>query len=415
MRSTYLFTRTVAGSLPADFLDARLGQQVVLADVGRDATASLLTWDDLNDILATRALLAPRLRLSRRGTELPVESYARVAGEGGERREVIQADELFAALRDGATLIVDAMESLHDPVAAAAEDLVRFVREPVQANLYATWGTSQGFNAHWDDHDTFIVQVRGSKHWTVHGPGRPFPMRRDVVHDHSCPDAVVWEGVLGEGQVLHVPRGWWHEVRGAGDVSIHLTFGFGRRTGVDWGDWVLDRLRHHEVFRRDLPRFAGHPARRAHERALRACLDEVLAASSLEAFFRHRDELVPRRNRFSLPWPVSFSTPGDSETVEFTPVFAPRVEEHDGRIALAAGRKTYTFAPVLGALLHALVAQRQLSCGELRQRSGLDADTFSAALEILVEQHLVTIARRRPAVTSQPADAAPAAPSLATA
>lgn len=407
-----LFSGTIASLVGEDFLHRQLGREVVLVQADPAAVVSLLTWEDLNEILATRGLLAPRLRLSRGGSELPVASYARVTGQGEERREIIQPEELYAQLRDGATLIIDAVEGLHPPVAAATEDLVRLVREPAQANLYVTWGMSQGFNTHWDDHDTFIVQVQGTKSWTVHGAGRPFPMRRDVTHDHTCPDAVVWEGVLTEGQVLHVPRGWWHTVRGAGDVSIHITFGFGRRTGIDWVGWVVDQLRHHELFRQDLPRFAPVAEWQAHERALLQCLDREFKRNTLDAYFRHRDELVPRRYEFDLPLAVTFSMPDDSDLVEFTPVFSPSIDRGNGQLTLATGRKSYAFAPCMDALLAALAADRQIPCGELRKRSALDAATFSAALEILVEQHLVTIRPPRVPMASQAGDLAPASPGL---
>lgn len=394
MSQSEFFTRLVADLLGNDFLDRRLGQEVVLVDVGPEATAPLLTWADLNDLLVTRRPLAPQLRLYRQGTQVPVDSYAHVQGEGATRREIIQPDQLYAAMRDGASLILDAVNTLHPSVGAAAEDLMRFVRESVQANLYVTWGTSQGFDTHWDDHDTFIVQVMGSKQWTVHGPGRPFPMKRDVSHEHTYPDTVVWEGVLGAGQVLHVPRGWWHTVRGAGEMSVHLTFGFTRRTGLDWAEWVVEQLRHHELFRKDLPRFASPSEQQAHQDVLRAYLDKTLEDSPLATYFTHRDKLFPRRYCLSFPFPVTFTLPEDSTAIEFTPILEPEISEQERKVALSTAGKTFTFASVLTPLLRALDSKRRLSCGDLRQLSGLDDATFALALEILFEQHLVTIAAK---------------------
>lgn len=268
---------------------------------------------------------------------------------------------------------------------AAAEDLVRFVREPVQVNLYVTWGTSQGFATHWDDHDVFVVQVMGSKHWRVHA----FPMKRDVTHDHTCPDTIVWDRVIDAGQVLHVPRGWWHGVRGAGDVSVHLTFGFARRTGIDWAEWIVEQLRHRELFRQELPRFAPAEATQAHEEALRAGLREVLASSSLDGYFAHRDELAPRRHRFCLPLAVDFRMPDEFTPVEFTPLF-PHISEDGDRVILSTARKRFVFAQILTPLLNALAQHRALPCADLRQVSGLDDKTFQLALELLIEQQLVT-------------------------
>ena len=77
----------------------------------------------------------------------------------------------YAQLRQGASLVLDGIDRIHPPIRAAADDLMRLVHERVQVNLYLIWGDSHGFNTHWDDHDTFIVQVAGTKHWQVHGQG----------------------------------------------------------------------------------------------------------------------------------------------------------------------------------------------------------------------------------------------------
>lgn len=391
MIASGLFTGTLASQVDRNFLSEKLGQQTVLVEVGTDATAGLVSWRDLNDLLATRPFRSPQLRLSRNGTEVPVGSYTQAVGEGMQQRTVIKPDSLYACLREGASLILDYMHSVHPPVGAAVEDLVRYVHEPVQANLYVTWGTSQGFDAHWDDHDVFVVQVAGSKHWTVYGPSRPYPMKRDVARSNDCPGAVPWEGVVHEGEILHVPRGWWHEVRGAGDVSIHLTFGFARRTGIDWAESVVETLRHHELYRRDLPRFSPDHERGAHEHALRACLDQVLAGSSLEAYFSHRDELVPRRQRFSLPFPVHFQMPNERSTIEFTPLVDLELHQEGDVVTLTTARKKFRFSSLLIPLFHALNTHRTLRSDDLRRQSGLDSETYALALEVLVEQHLITI------------------------
>lgn len=387
----HLFTGTLADHLGEDFRGRRLGRQLVHADLGAATTRPLLTWQALNEILATRRLTGPQLRLYLQGSPVPPEDYARILNGGATRREIPRPDRLYAVLRQGASLIIDAVETIHPPVAAAAEDLMRFVREPVQVNLYLTWGHSRGFDPHWDDHDTFVVQIAGTKHWTVHGSGRPFPMTRDVTHDHTCPEAVIWQGELAPGHVLHVPRGWWHAVRGAGDLSLHLTFGFTRATGVDWACWVADQLRRHQIFRRDLPRFASEQVRKSHRRELLTRLEEALSSHGPDEYLAARDRRVPRRQAFSLPHAIDFAEPDLETVVSFTPVLPPSISTCDGRTTLTTGGRTFTFAPVMALVLRPLAARRAVSCRELRELSGLDPDTFATALEVLCEQHLITL------------------------
>lgn len=389
MTESTFFSGAFAGRLGDDFLKRDLGAKVVLAD-GGPLAESLLTWADLNEVLATRPLLAPRLRLYHQGSQIPVESYATVEGTGTARREVVQPELLARVLRAGATLIIDNIDALHPPVGAATEDLVRWVGEEARANLYVTWGSSGGFNAHWDTHDTFIVQLIGAKHWAVYGPGRQYPMERDVAPNLTCPEALVWEDDLRQSQVLHVPRGWWHAVRGAGEMSAHLTFGFTRRTGISWAEWLTDQLRHHEVFRRDLPRFASKEELAVRGEALRACLDDVASANPPAEYLARHQDLLPRCHRFSLPFPVAFTTPTDEAEVELTPILS-RFHDEGGQVTLWTDGTKYTLSPTVASLVHVLRAHGRVRCDVLRRTSELDRAPFAIALAFLVEQHLVAI------------------------
>ncbi|MDX3698023.1 cupin domain-containing protein [Streptomyces europaeiscabiei] len=50
-----------------------------------------------------------------------------------------------------------AEDELHQPLARLCEAIERQLRTRVQANLYASWTSTEGFGVHWDDHDTVIV------------------------------------------------------------------------------------------------------------------------------------------------------------------------------------------------------------------------------------------------------------------
>lgn len=391
MPASTLFTGHFSSQAGHDFVDARLGQDFVKVDLGADAAQDLLSWEDLNEILTTRSLDEPQLRMFRGGEQVPVERYTRTYTHRGRPRHVLQPEDLYSELGDGSSLILDSIDALHRTIASAADDLMRLVGEMVQVNLYLVWGETQGFDTHWDDHDTFIFQLAGEKRWVVHGYGRPWPMRLDTDQDHRPPAGAVWEGVLRPGDLIHVPRGWWHTVRGTGKMSMHLTFGFNRRTGVDWARWVIEKLYDEELFRTDLPRFAPEQERRAHHDELIQSFAKVVAGNRPEAFLVERDRRFPRRPDINLPWAVQFELPPDSAKLASTSLLKPALTVEDEAVCVAVAGKTFRFATVMAPLLRRLTSECVVTVGELRDEAELDDERFAAAIGLLVRHHLAVI------------------------
>ncbi|PSK98129.1 Cupin superfamily protein [Murinocardiopsis flavida] len=387
-----LFTETLASAVGPDLLSARLSNDFVFADLGADTVRPLLTFDDLNAILGAGTLEPPRLRLHREGSPVPVERYTEPGESSGAARRTINPEALYTELRGGASLVMDGVDRLHPPVRAATDDLMRLVQEKAQVNLYLIWGESHGFDTHWDDHDTFIVQLTGTKSWQVHGPGsRPYPMKVDSDHSHTPPEGVLWEGVLRPGQVLHVPRGWWHTVRGTGTVSMHLTFGFTRATGVDWVRSLLERLYDVEVFRRDLPRFAPPDEQRKHQHELVSTLIDLAGEHDLGAFLAARDARFPRRQSFALPHAVDGTAPAPGEVVEFVPILAPPLEQEGAHVALTVSGRRYRFPAAAEPVLAELAWRRSATVRALADGAGVPVETAAGVVRALVRHHLAVL------------------------
>ncbi|WP_254650974.1 cupin domain-containing protein [Streptomyces sp. GbtcB7] len=95
--------------------------------------------------------------------------------------------ELHARLTEGASLALDSVDELHPPLACLAEAIERDFRTRVQANLYASWTSTEGFGVHWGDHDTIVVQLDGAKRWRIYGTIRPFPLYRGIKDPDEAP------------------------------------------------------------------------------------------------------------------------------------------------------------------------------------------------------------------------------------
>jgi hypothetical protein len=326
------------------------------------------------------------------GATIPVEAYSELErNRRGVNVPRLRAGAMTERLRAGATLVLDAVHELSRPVGDLAAALERDLGERVQVNAYVGWGTTHGFDLHWDDHDVLVLQVAGRKRWEIHGPSRPWPLFRDTEVAQPPAGGAMAEYLLGDGDLLYVPRGWWHVAAAIGEPSLHLTFGITPSTGIDLLAWVADSLRDEVDFRRDLPRFAGPAEREAHLAELGRLLAAAWTPDLLDRFLAARSAAAPARPAFGLPFAATAAVlpPDDGALVR---LLAPRalLEEGAGTVVLRAGGRQLTFAAAAGPLLAALLGGRPVAIGALvaLPGHGLDALTVRALVAELVVQGL---------------------------
>ncbi|MFI1183253.1 JmjC domain-containing protein [Streptomyces sp. NPDC020799] len=380
---------------------ARLGGENFLAQAftrshhhspGPGAFDALITWDDLNTILATHRLSPPRLRLARGGEHVDVSKYATpVTNRRGSTWHRLQPAAVQDQLADGTSLVLDSIEEIHPPIAAAAEALERFVRTPVQVNAYASWTAEQGFGRHWDDHAVVVLQIAGAKRWLLYGPTRQAPGWRDMEFPEEPQGDPVTEIVLHEGDILYVPRGWWHEVTAdQGQPSLHLSFGLLPSTGADFLGWVVDRLRGHLAVRQDVPRFAPAADQAAYVEALRkVLLTELDRPGIFSQWTQTVDATHPGHARLSLPY-VAAVPPDPGITVRLTCPRA-RLTDGEGTVTLAAAGTERDFAAPARPILDALVTGEPVTLEELAQRSGLPIGDVADLVSALVKDQSAAI------------------------
>lgn len=169
--STYNLGKLLEPCLPDEFLRSTWGKTYRYIQGWRGKFAYLLPWDQFNTILTEHRLDFPRLRLARDGKSLPASSYLKHTRSARQTTAIprLLSEELTKQLRQGATLVLDAVDELFRPLRELAEALEYFFHEHVQINAYAGWQTARGFDLHFDDHDVFILQVAGRKRWKVYG------------------------------------------------------------------------------------------------------------------------------------------------------------------------------------------------------------------------------------------------------
>jgi hypothetical protein len=379
-----------------EFLASSWGQSYKHIRGRRGKFAHLLPWGRLNDILRQHRLDFPRLRLMRDGRALPANSYLRHTSGARNKQPVphLQPVKFTGHLRAGATLVLDAVDELHEPLEDLAAELERLFRERIQINSYAGWHTSRGFDLHWDDHDVFILQVAGRKRWRIYGQTRPHPLAGET--DNPKPaGAPLWEATLEDGDLLYIPRGWWHVAEPLDEPTLHLTVGVHKRTGIDLLSWLAGQLRASETFRRDLPRLASPAERAAHVQRLG---EELLAAwdeNLLERYFGELDAMAEPRARLNLPWSATADggLPVEGARVR---LLAPRpldLKVEAGAVEFSCHKKRWRFAAGAMPILGQLAGGRACSVAELCEAAGesLDEETVRAFLGELLRHGLVAV------------------------
>ena len=240
----------------------RFRMVVSIDDVDRLVTSTDLKQGDLILADAARGGIDPDVYLD---------------SEGFVDRAVVAAQ-----YRQGATIIVNQAQKFLPGLGALCGGLEHVFSAHVQTNLYLTPPDAQGFPSHFDNHDVFVMQVEGRKHWRLYGTPVTTPYRGERFDSQSHDRGeVTHDFILGPGDCAYIPRGLMHDAGTAGnEPSLHVAIGLITRT---WADLMLEAVSEvalrEPLFRRSLPAgYARQDFDLADARATMAELATLLAA-----------------------------------------------------------------------------------------------------------------------------------------
>jgi len=115
------------------------------------------------------------------------------------------------------------------------------------------------------------------------------------------PETALWEGMLEDGDMLYIPRGWWHVAVPLNEPTLHLTIGVHQLTGLDFLSWYADRLRTSVSVRQDLPRLGTAEDREMRLERIRDVWEQSWNPGLLDEYFADVDSRAPSRPHFGLP------------------------------------------------------------------------------------------------------------------
>lgn len=173
------------------------------------------------------------------------------------RDGVVDFKQLYKAYSQGYTLRIGRIHEHSQPISDLRTKLQVFFNHPVGINLYMSPKNSQGFQAHFDTHEVFILQVEGSKNWRIYDSPITLPSISDLKYQEKFRNQLtspVAEFTLHAGDLLYIPRGYIHEVYTSDSFSMHLTVGIHTFKWFDLINSAVNLIAQKDVrFRESLP------------------------------------------------------------------------------------------------------------------------------------------------------------------
>lgn len=221
---------------PADFRAHYFERAPLLSK----AVARSRNWE-LRDLDRLLDLIEPNdrtLQLFNQGL-VPQRSYAADGVELGQPRRRLDKPAFYAQLRAGATLVINRIEAHSIECRRLCADVSRFTGLPTTSNAYLSFSGTGTFGKHWDTHDVFAIQLLGRKRWLVFPPTFPLPLSHHTSESFSqqAVGCAQLDVVLDPGDVLYLPRGWWHQAVPLAQPSFHLSVGTYTATVHDYLMW----------------------------------------------------------------------------------------------------------------------------------------------------------------------------------
>lgn len=201
-----------------------------------------MDWQYINELYQRANPIDELFRL-RKGEIIPVSQYVERFDDIGRTRYRFNKAAVYEYLRNGATIVYNRINN--EPlVDALAKQIAQFVQAQTVVSGYLAFGSDSSFKNHWDTRDVFAIQLKGKKHWSLSAPNFEMPLYMQQSKDVNVPEPqqVDMEVVLEAGDVLYIPRGWWHNPVPMNCETFHLAIGTFAPTGYQYMEWLMKKI-----------------------------------------------------------------------------------------------------------------------------------------------------------------------------
>jgi ribosomal protein L16 Arg81 hydroxylase len=333
--------------------------------------ASLTSIDTIESVLSVQALFYPSIQLTQLDQAIEVSEYTDAA-----RR--ILPHRLIERHHEGATIVISQAHEKIPSLADFRRDIQNELNLRCQTNVYLSPKGRQGFNAHFDSHDVFILQVAGTKTFNFYEGGVELPYQQDGFQAGKHTVGVLSQSIaLEPGDTLYIPRGVMHDAVATEQTSLHITLGVYAITLRDVLIQMTQQLTDKDPeYRKSVPRNLQvllHNDDLPLTDELQQCLKPVLTSAGLISALSSIEDTAAINSAPNCEGMLSASpTRGTlNKTIQIDPSQLISVERSGEVIRLRTHAQVLEFINPLRAAIEQLLSAKKL---EMSNFEGLDDD-----------------------------------------
>ena len=276
---------------PSVFFERYWSKEYICLPRRQGRHADWLTLQDIDRVFQSGQVPAASCNVVSGGVEVPLKAWSRERTSDRGHYQAVDVERLFQCYLNGATLILNQTQRSIPRLSRACRLLTRELGFRVWINTYITPPNSSGFNRHRDNHEVLILQILGSKQWTVYpNGGEPVSLRLE-------PD-----------DLLYLPRSTAHSARSGNAASVHITLGMSPAYAFDLVEELAGFSKEHPAFEHMVPNaYLGAQAMQRFETEFAENLAALLQETGVRGLMERRLKVLRKNQEEEEGWPGRFA------------------------------------------------------------------------------------------------------------
>lgn len=290
------FARLLAPIGVDEFFDTYYEKKPLYVEGTPEKVAGICCWDDFNELIHETGIWSDQTFKMVIDTErvAPRDYCERAPGRDGISLNIPVSHKVQRQLDAGASIVLDLVETLTPGIRAVTESLEMALATRISCNAYCSQNQRRAFPSHFDTMEVFALHMEGRKQWRVYEGRFEDPLEAPGYDQTSFPPeyhdkakgGVLMQIEMKPGDLLYLPKGWYHDALASSDACLHLSFSTAQATGIYFMRWLARGLDDIAVFRRPMPPHDDVAAHDAHIEKLKQAFVEAMSAPDVAAQFR---------------------------------------------------------------------------------------------------------------------------------